>query len=203
MTNLPDEPTPRNLPSTKSARNCYVEPYIVWENGLPVKKFKLQMTKEDMQEMKVHAATQVYHGDWDPVSQSYIADPRYEGLSKIEVAQHKLMDKAAAGDTQALSQIEDRILGKPKQQVESLQINATLESFLEKVAKEEGLSVGDASHERIIEGEVVGYSPSVSEGARQMWESSMYATGKYKEGSDIPTKEFIERIDENIMGMDI
>lgn len=205
MSNLPGEPI-RNLPSTSSTKNCYVEPYIVWENGIPKKKYKLVMAKEDIQEMKIHAATQMYHGEWDPINQTYIVDPRYEGLSKIEVAQHKLMDKAAAGDIDALSKIEDRILGKPKQQVESLQISATLESFLEKVAKDEGMvspspagySVDDASHEEIIEGEVVGYSPSVSEGARQMWESSMYATGQYKEGSDIPTKEFIERIDESI-----
>lgn len=96
-----------------------------------------------------------------PDNECYIPDKRYEGLSKIEVAQHKLMDKAAAGDTQALQQIENRILGMPKQQVESLNINATLESFLENVANKEGMKFApDVDSSDILEGEVVGSSPS-------------------------------------------
>lgn len=149
---------------TASHNSAYVEPYIVWENGVPVKKFKLQVAKEDIQEMKLHAATQTYYGDWDPINQEYIPDPRYEGLSKIEVAQHKLMDKAAAGDIQALAQVEDRILGKPKQQVESLNISTSLESFLEKIALSENQeSTPEESSEDIIEGEVVGYSSSTED----------------------------------------
>lgn len=128
------------LPSEVSCKNAYVEPYIVWENGVPVQKHKVVITKQDIQGMKYHAAAQMYQGEWDPVNECYIPDKRYEGLSKIEVAQHKLMDKAAAGDTTALSQIENRILGMPKQQVESLNINATLEGFLEKVAQSEGMA---------------------------------------------------------------
>lgn len=149
------------LPSV-SPSNAYVEPYIVWENGIPIKKHKLVVAKEDIQEMKMHAASQIYRGDWDPVNEAFIPDPRYEGLTKIEVAQHKLMDRAASGDIQALGQIEDRILGKPKQQVESLQVNATLESFLENVAKKEGF-ISPLSDADVIDGEVVGYSPSSGE----------------------------------------
>lgn len=128
------------LPSELSSKNAYVEPYIVWENGVPVQKHKVVITKQDIQSMKYHAAVQMYHGEWDPVNECYIPDKRYEGLSKIEVAQHRLMDKAASGDTAALFQIENRMLGMPKQQVESLNINATLEGFLEKVAQGEGLA---------------------------------------------------------------
>lgn len=157
---MSNQPTERQLPSLASAKSAYVEPYIVWENGVPVKKHKLVIAKEDIQEMKIHAATQIYQGDWDPVNQCYIPDPRYEGLSKIEVAQHKLMDKAASGDTQALQQIENRILGMPKQQVESLNISTTLESFLEKIARDEGIAPTVDSTGDCIEGEVVGSSPS-------------------------------------------
>lgn len=120
------------------------------------------MKKEDIQEMKFHAASQMYVGDWDPVAQDYIVDERYVGMTKLEVAQHKQMDAAARGDGQALEKIEDRLMGKPKQQVESVQISATLEDFLARVAEQEGLvsntiptSDGDCR-----EGEVVGSSPS-------------------------------------------
>ena len=73
------------------------------------------------------------------------------------------MDAAARGDLTALSQAEDRILGKPKQQVESIQISATLEDFLEKVAEKEGMALASPplfEGDDVIEGEVVGSEPS-------------------------------------------
>lgn len=141
---------------------AYVEPYIVWVDGLPVKKIRTVLAKDDVQELRTNAAAQPYFGDWDPVNQEYIPDPRYEGMSKIEVAIHKQMDQAARGDINALEKIEDRMFGKPKVQVESLQISATLEEFLEKVAVSEGLAPPDVGlgHNDWIEGEVVGSSPS-------------------------------------------
>lgn len=142
---------------------AYIEPYMVWENGNYIKKHRIAMRKEDVQELKLHAAQQMYIGDWDPVAQDYIVDERYVGMTKIEVAQHKQMDAAARGDFQALDKIEDRILGKPKQQVEAVQISATLEDFLEKVAQKEGLAPCNTSYlndGNFIEGEVVGSSPS-------------------------------------------
>ena len=132
------------------------------ENGVPVKKCRVVMKKEDIQEMKFHAASQMYVGDWDPVAQDYIVDERYVGMTKLEVAQHKQMDAAARGDGQALEKIEDRLMGKPKQQVESVQISATLEDFLARVAEQEGLASNVSPNPlgSYIEGEVVGSSPS-------------------------------------------
>ena len=120
------------------------------------------MKKEDIQEMKFHAASQMYVGDWDPIQQDYIVDERYVGMTKLEVAQHKQMDAAARGDSDALVRIEDRLMGKPKQQVESVQISATLEDFLNKVAEQEGMASSSREPRAIdyIEGEVVGSKPS-------------------------------------------
>lgn len=158
-TPLIKEPPAYPAPASTKA---YVEPYMTIENGVPVKKHRVVMKKEDIQEMKYHAAQQMYVGDWDPIAQDYVVDERYVGMTKLEVAQHKQMDAAARGDLKALEQIEDRVLGKPKQQVESVQISATLEDFLEKVAQQEGLaSVSSLQNdEDIIEGGIVGFSPS-------------------------------------------
>ena len=150
-------------PLAKRAPNQFVEPYMTWENGNYVKKFRIGIGKEDVTEMKLYAAQQTYVGDWDPIEQNYIVDERYVGMSKLEVAQHKQMDAAARGDLTALAQAEDRILGKPKQQVESIQVSATLEDFLEKVAEKEGMALASPplfSGEDVIEGEVVGSEPS-------------------------------------------
>jgi hypothetical protein len=152
---------PEYYPPAASTK-AYIEPYMTIENGVPVKKTRIALKKEDVQEMKYHAAQQMYVGDWDPINQDYNVDERYVGMTKLEVAQHKQIDAAARGDLQALNQVEDRILGRPKQQVESVQISATLEDFLSRVAEQEGM-VSDSSSfygEDVIEGEVVGSSPS-------------------------------------------
>lgn len=128
-------PSAHSVPSVPS--NAYIEPYISWENGLPVKKHKVVISNADISEMKYHAAAQVYQGEWDPVNECYIPDPRYNGMSKIEVAQHKLMDLAASGDTNALTQVENRLIGLPKQTVESLSIKGSLEDFLSNVLQNE------------------------------------------------------------------
>ena len=59
-----------------ASTKAYVEPYMVWENGVYVKKHRVMLKKEDVQEMKLHAAQQMYIGDWDPVNQEYIVDER-------------------------------------------------------------------------------------------------------------------------------
>lgn len=125
--------------------NSYVEPYISWENGVPKRKYKVVVSKEDILEAKKYAAIQPYQGDWDPINERYIPDPRYSGLSKIEVAQHKLMDAAAAGDLNALAQVENRLVGMPTQSINSFSIKGSLEDFLKTVVdKEESVNMAPA-----------------------------------------------------------
>lgn len=118
----------------------FAERYIDWEDGMPVLKYRNVIRKEAINELTRHALSQPYEGDWDPETQEYIIDPRFVGMTKAEVMEHKLVDKAAAGNVEAIREIKDRLMGKPKQQVESKNLNITYEDFLEELARTENLA---------------------------------------------------------------
>lgn len=119
------------------------ERYIDWEDGMPILKYRNVVKKEALVELTRHAISQPYEGEWDSFFQCYIKDPRFDGMTKAEVAQHKLADKAAAGDTDALKEITDRLVGKSKQQVETKNLNIGYEDYLLELARQEGLIKDD------------------------------------------------------------
>lgn len=125
--------------------NVYAERYIDWEDGMPVLKYRNVVKKEAMNELTRHAMSQPYEGEWDPILQDYIKDPRFDGMTKAEVIEHKLIDKAAAGNIEAIKEIKDRLLGKAKQQVESKNLNIGYEDYLAGLARQEGILKDDGS----------------------------------------------------------
>jgi hypothetical protein len=64
-------------------------------------------------------------------------NPAYEGLSFGEALVISMARDAADGSGDARDAILDRLLGKPKQSIESVQITATLNDFLDSVAQSE------------------------------------------------------------------
>lgn len=121
----------------------YSERYIEFEDGMPVLKYRNVIRKEALNELTRHALSQPYEGEWDPVAQEYVKDPRFEGMTKAEVMEHRLIDKAAAGNVEAIREIKDRLMGKPKQQVESKNLNISYEDFLAELARTEDQSNDD------------------------------------------------------------
>ena len=67
----------------------------------------------------------------DPKTNSPLpGEENFAGLPMLRVAKQKRQIRAAQGDMHALEQIENRIEGKPRQQVEQLNINASLSDYL-------------------------------------------------------------------------
>lgn len=124
----------------------YSERYVDWEDGMPVLKYRNVVRKEAINELTRHALSQPYEGEWNPEQQCYIKDPRFEGMTKAEVIEHRLVDKAAAGSVEAIKEIKDRLMGKPKQQVESKNLNISYEDYLAELARSEGI-LDDSSDE--------------------------------------------------------
>ena len=114
-----------------------VERYVKWVDGMPEVAYRNVIKKEALPELKRHALSQMYEGEWDSVNQCYEIDPRYVGMTKAEVIEHKKVDLACAGDLQAMKEIDDRLLGKPKQQVESKNLNVSYEDWLNEIARQE------------------------------------------------------------------
>jgi hypothetical protein len=63
-------------------------------------------------------------------------DPKKVGMTKGSAAFMALAEAAQDGDLGALESLLNRLLGKPVQQVNSLNVTATLSEFLGKLAEE-------------------------------------------------------------------
>jgi hypothetical protein len=64
------------------------------------------------------------------------SDPEKKGMTLIEAALFSAAVKAADGDTDAMTKLLDRLLGKPMQQVANLNMTTTLKEFLDRVSRE-------------------------------------------------------------------
>jgi hypothetical protein len=62
-------------------------------------------------------------------------DPEFDGMTNAEVMMVRMARKAAAGDLSVASELLDRVLGRPKQSVESKSLNLTYEDFLKEAAR--------------------------------------------------------------------
>jgi len=64
--------------------------------------------------------------------------PDTKRMTAVELAAYQLAKKAAAGNREAITELLDRILGKPKQSVETKNLNLTLEDVLKQAVNEDG-----------------------------------------------------------------
>jgi len=111
------------------------ESRIVWEEGVPRVKLQTMVTKEVLTDLPVAALSLPYkRSDKDIFLEREL---EFEGKTNAEVMNIRLARKAAAGNTDAVKTIQDRILGKPRQQVESHSITETYSQWLDRTAVEQ------------------------------------------------------------------
>lgn len=108
---------------------------ITWINGTPELTYGKIINTQSVKKLAQVAASLPYEGEWDEELETYILEPRFKGMTNIEVMWIRLAEKAANGDTGAMNMIFDRILGKPKQSVETASVSFTYEQFLQKLAE--------------------------------------------------------------------
>lgn len=109
---------------------------IEWVNGVPEPCYGY-INPSSIKKLAVAAASIPYSGEWDADLEMNIIEPRFEGLTNVEVMWIKVAEKAARGDLDATNMMLDRILGKPKQSVESTSMTMSYQEFLNMVAKQE------------------------------------------------------------------
>lgn len=110
---------------------------ISWVNGVPEPSYGKIVTPQSCKKLAQVAASLPYEGEWDEDLSMYVVESRFKGMSNIEVMWIRLAEKAASGDHGAMNMIFDRILGKPKQSVESASVTMNYQEFLETIAKQE------------------------------------------------------------------
>lgn len=111
---------------------------ITWVNGVPEPTYGKIVNTQSVKKLAQVAASLPYEGEWDEELEMYVLEPRFKGMTNIEVMWIRLAEKAANGDTGAMNMIFDRILGKPKQSVETASVSMTYQEFLKELAKQNG-----------------------------------------------------------------
>ena len=109
---------------------------ITWINGVPEPTYGKIVNLQSVKKLAQVAASLPYEGEWDEELEMYILEPRFKGMSNIEVMWIRLAEKAANGDMGAMSMMFDRLLGKPKQSVETASVSMTYQEFLKELAKQ-------------------------------------------------------------------
>lgn len=61
-------------------------------------------------------------------------DPTLKGLTKQEAGRMVLARRVQEGDIEAIKYVDDRIIGKPVQQINSMNVSATLQEFLDGIS---------------------------------------------------------------------
>lgn len=110
---------------------------ITWVNGVPEPTYGKIVNAQSVKKLAQVAASLPYEGEWDEDLEMYVLEPRFKGMTNIEVMWVRLAEKAASGDTAAMNMIFDRILGKPKQSVETASVSMTYQEFLTELNKQQ------------------------------------------------------------------
>lgn len=101
-----------------------------------------------------------YEADCLALRTRYTAEcEKFAGMTNVEAMMVRKAEKAANGDDGAANDLLDRVLGKPKQSVESKTLNLTYEDLLKEKASQA------ASH--IVDAEVVRVEPAAP--ADDLW----------------------------------
>lgn len=112
---------------------------IQWVNGVPEPTYG-NINPSSIKQLAAITLALPYEGDYNEELGIFIKEPRFEGMSNAEVMWVRVAEKAAAGDLDAAKLILDRVLGKPKQSVETTTMTLTYPEFLEHLARQEELA---------------------------------------------------------------
>lgn len=138
--NLPANPLHAKLPAHPPAKDDLGYDggsMFDWVEGQPRPKRRQGMGKEQVQNIHNAAAALPYQGEWNPLTQRFEMPPDLDGLTLAEVAIVRQWQKAADGDTKAYTTLMDRMLGKPKQAVETVSMKMSYSEFLDMMAAQD------------------------------------------------------------------
>ena len=119
------------------------ESFIAWVDGVPIVEYRQMLTVDILNDLPIAALSLPYKRT---AKQKFLdREIEFEGMTNAEVMSIRLARRAAAGEMEAIKTIQDRILGKPKQQIESRSITETYTQYLERLAEKEEEKLKEAN----------------------------------------------------------
>lgn len=109
---------------------------IKWVNGIPVPYTEWVVDKTKIDSVFLTALSLPYTGREDPITGQTHIEPRFVGLTNIEVAAIRQAERSAEGELESLKFLTDRVLGKAKQQIDTTNVNISLNDFLSSMSEQ-------------------------------------------------------------------
>lgn len=112
---------------------------IVWKDGAPIALYVEPMTTTNINKLLMAAVQLEYEPTVDENAETHAGKPR------LQVALERAATRAAHGDHETLVWLMDRLVGKPLQTQQNLNVSATYEEFaknLPQPTKEELADIG-------------------------------------------------------------
>lgn len=121
--------------------------FIRWENNLPVLDYGEPVGAAALEAIIGVALAQPYkpkkyivvNSEGVQEERDVPGEEQYQGLTKVEAMAVRYANMAAHGDMEATKFIYDRMIGKPKQKVENINLDMTFQDYLEALRKTEDL----------------------------------------------------------------
>lgn len=126
---------------------AHYESIVSWEGGEPVVKYRQMLTKDVIADMPVAALSLPYQRTEEEVALG--TGKEFEGKTNAEVMNIRLVRRAAEGNMEAYKLITERVLGKPKQEVQSTNLSISYSEFLENITEKENDNIIDAQVEQL------------------------------------------------------
>lgn len=108
---------------------------IEFRNGVLYPVYREPFTTEAVKSAVLNSLSLEYRPITMPGTDDMMpGEERFIGATKLEVIMHRVSDRAAHGDMEAVNFIYDRILGKPKQQTENINVAVNYQQFIKELA---------------------------------------------------------------------
>lgn len=101
---------------------------IVWKDNIPRVE-----TRDVFPVQQINTVTQAILAE--PYNDPLEIYPEYKGMSKGEVVLRQLINRAMDGEDIATRELLDRLLGKPKIQVETKRLDLTYQDYLDELER--------------------------------------------------------------------
>ena len=111
---------------------------IKWVNGVPQPAYREIISRESVGDLPLVTLSLPYERTPSEIIDDI--DKDLEGLTNAEVIMIRITRQAAHGDQDAVKILLDRILGKPKQSIETKTLALNYQDYLEELARRESLA---------------------------------------------------------------
>lgn len=119
--------------------------YIIWKDGIPYPAYSDPFTKEALEQIVLTSLSLEYEPEQelDPdlgIMVTKEEEIQFKGMTNLEVGGRRLAKEFAAGNMEATKYVFDRVIGKPKVQIEqSGTIELKLQDHLRQFREEDRL----------------------------------------------------------------